>query len=146
MPSTLRRSGSGATDVVGSTNYFARFGDNAGRALQQRHFDSLQACLADSGGRIVDTAGDGAFMCFPAVENAVAAVSRLQVGLVALNRTRQPEHHLIVRIGVHFGPALTDGTVVTGESVNLCSRVTGTAAASTIPAASGAASMTLPTC
>jgi class 3 adenylate cyclase len=120
------------SDVVGSTNYFARFGDRAGRALQQRHIDMLQQVLPPNGGRIVDTAGDGAFMCFPTADQAVEALSQLQIKIVELNATREPEHHLLVRVGIHFGPALTDGVVVTGDSVNLCARVTGTAEASSI--------------
>ena len=28
------------------------------------------------------------------------------------------EHQLIVRVGLHWGPALTDGASVTGDSVN----------------------------
>jgi adenylate cyclase len=120
------------SDVVGSTNYFARFGDRAGRALQQRHIDMLQDQLPATSGRIVDTAGDGAFMCFPTADQAIEALSTLQLKLVEFNSTRAPEHHLLVRIGIHFGPALTDGTVVTGDSVNLCARVTATAEASSI--------------
>jgi class 3 adenylate cyclase len=120
------------SDVVGSTAYFARFGDNAGRALQQRHFDMLGQVLPPAEGRIVDTAGDGAFMCFPTADQAVEALGSLQTKLVALNASRAADHHLRVRVGIHFGPALTDGTVVTGDAVNLCSRVTGTADASAI--------------
>jgi class 3 adenylate cyclase len=120
------------SDVVGSTNYFAKFGDRAGRALQQRHIDMLEEQLPATSGRIVDTAGDGAFMCFPSAEQAIEALSTLQTKLVELNASRAPEHHLLVRIGIHFGPALTDGTVVTGDSVNLCARVTGTADAGSI--------------
>ena len=33
------------SDVVGSTPYFARFGDEAGRQLQQRHVDLLNAAI-----------------------------------------------------------------------------------------------------
>jgi len=120
------------SDVVGSTNYFARFGDRAGRALQQRHIDMLQEQLPATSGRIVDTAGDGAFMCFPTADQAIEALSKLQVKIVEFNSTRPAEHHLLVRIGIHFGPALTDGTVVTGDSVNLCARVTATSEASSI--------------
>ncbi len=120
------------SDVVGSTNYFARFGDRAGRALQQRHIDMLQEQLPATSGRIVDTAGDGAFMCFPTADQAIEALSTLQLKLVEFNASRAPEHHLLVRVGIHFGPALTDGAVVTGDSVNLCARVTATAEASSI--------------
>ena len=54
------------SDVVGSTDYFARFGDEAGRRLQQRHFDLLGPPVLAGGGRIVETGGDGAFVVFPA--------------------------------------------------------------------------------
>lgn len=120
------------SDVVGSTNYFASFGDRAGRALQQRHIDLLNEVLPPFAGRIVDTAGDGAFMCFPTADQAIESLSLAQEKIVETNATRPPEHHLLVRIGIHFGPALTDGVVVTGDSVNLCARVTGTAEASVI--------------
>src|SRR6516165_6151454 len=65
----------GFTDIVGSTAYFARFGDEAGRRLQQRHFDLLERALAPRGGRIVDTSGDGAFSCWPTVEAGALALS-----------------------------------------------------------------------
>src|SRR5262249_19798331 len=41
---------------------------------------------------------------------------------------RAPEHQLNVRCGLHWGPVLTDGSVVTGDAVNLCARVTQLAA------------------
>ena len=63
------------SDIVGSTPYFARFGDEAGRKLQQRHFDFLQQAIPPAGGRVVDTAGDGAFLVFPTVEAALAVAS-----------------------------------------------------------------------
>lgn len=115
----------GFTDVVGSTAYFSRFGDEAGRGLQQRHYDALNAVLPRAHGRIVDTAGDGAFTCWPAVEGAVQALVEMQDLISHQNSTRPREHQLTVRIGVHWGPVLTDGTVVTGDAVNLCSRVAG---------------------
>lgn len=112
------------SDVVGSTQYFARFGDHEGRALQQRHIDLLNEVLGPAGGRIVDTAGDGAFLCFPSVDRAVKALALAQSKLAEQNATRGADHRLEVRMGIHFGPALTDGVVVTGDSVNLCARVT----------------------
>lgn len=128
---TLRRRferpiGLAFTDVVGSTEYFARFGDHAGRLLHQRHLDLLRSSLGP--GKIVDTAGDGAFSIFPRAEHAAAALSALQNAIDADNGARAREHHLSVRAGLHWGPVLTDGTVVTGENVNLCARVCSSAA------------------
>ena len=65
------------TDVVDSTRYFAQFGDEAGRRLQQLHLDLLEKAI-DGDGRIVDTAGDGAFISFPSAMAAVGAMVALQ--------------------------------------------------------------------
>lgn len=114
------------SDIVGSTSYFAQHGDEAGRKLQQRHVDLLQQCLGDEG-RIVDTAGDGAFLCFTAVEDAMDALVAFEQQLQADNADRPRTEHLDVRVGVHWGPVLTDGEQVTGDAVNLCARIAGSA-------------------
>ena len=115
------------SDIVGSTAYFSRFGDAAGRQLQQLHLDLLAGGIGSSGGRIVDTAGDGAFLVFPGAEVALAALIDLQRALATANATRGRQHQLQVRIGVHWGQVLTDGQAVSGDSVNLCARVAASA-------------------
>ncbi|HUJ25219.1 MAG TPA: adenylate/guanylate cyclase domain-containing protein [Myxococcales bacterium] len=113
------------SDVVGSTPYFARFGDAAGRGLQQRHLDLLAQALKDHGGRVVDTAGDGAFTVFPSAEKAANAFIALENLISAQNQGYAREHQLVVRVGIHWGPALSDGTSVSGDSVNFASRIAG---------------------
>ncbi len=116
------------TDVVGSTEYFERFGDEAGRQLQQLHVDLLAACLPAHGGRIVDTAGDGAFACFSAPSSVIPAMIALLRSISAVNEHRSREHQLFaVRIGLHWGRVLTDGVLVTGDAVNLCARIAASA-------------------
>lgn len=115
------------TDIAGSTAYFARFGDAAGRQLQQLHIDRLEAVLASHGGRIVDTAGDGAVSFFKSASDAVAAMSALQHELNTDNMHRARDHQLVLRIGVHWGRVLTDGVQVTGDVMNLCARVAASA-------------------
>ncbi len=111
------------TDIVGSTAYFARFGDEAGRRLQQRHFDLLERALSLHGGRVVDTAGDGAFSCFPTVEVGASALFDFYRALGDDNAAYGRDDELRVRAGLHWGEVLTDGRVVSGEAVNLCARV-----------------------
>ncbi len=120
------------SDVVGSTPYFARFGDEAGRKLQQRHFDLLNAAIAPEHGRVVDTAGDGAFIVFESVTSATRAMVALQRSVVKDNDNRAVDHRLQVRIGIHVGPVLTDGDQVSGDAVNFSSRVAGAASAGEI--------------
>lgn len=115
------------SDIVGSTPYFARFGDAAGHQLQQLHFDVLNRCLASRGGKVIDTSGDGAFVTFPTVNAATDALIEFQQSISRENATRAREHQLQVHIGIHWGPVLTDGTVVSGDAVNLCSRVAASA-------------------
>jgi class 3 adenylate cyclase len=116
------------SDVVGSTDHFARFGDEAGRRLQQRHFDLLGLVVLAAAGRVVDTGGDGAFVVFPSVQAAAAAFVELQKAIAHDNLLCQREQQLSVRVGIHWGPVLTDETHVTGDSVNLAARVTASAA------------------
>jgi len=120
------------SDVVGSTPYFARFGDEAGRKLQQRHYDLVNAAIAPEGGRVVDTAGDGVFMVFEQATRAARAMVALQRAIVRDNDARPQEHRLHVRVGIHAGPVLTDGVMVSGDAVNFCSRVSASAAAGEI--------------
>jgi class 3 adenylate cyclase len=120
------------SDIVGSTQYFARFGDEAGSKLQQWHLDLLQQVLVLHQGRLVDTAGDGALTCFPAVEQAADAMVELQTTLSKENFSRARDHQLTVRIGLHYGPVLTDDVLVKGEAINLCARIASTASGAEI--------------
>ena len=82
------------SDIVGSTTYFARFGDEAGTKLQQWHVDLLQQVLVQHQGRIIDTAGDGALTCFPTVEQAADAMVRSEERRVGKEcRSRWSPYH-----------------------------------------------------
>jgi class 3 adenylate cyclase len=115
------------SDVVGSTDHFARFGDESGRRLQQRHFDLLTDAVVPYSGRIVDTAGDGAFIVFPETQAAVEALITFEKARAADNANRTHDQQLDVRMAIHYGLVLTDGVHVTGDAVNLAARVTGSA-------------------
>lgn len=55
---------------MGSTVYFACYGDEAGGRLQQQHFDLLTDAMIGTQGQLFHTAGDGALLGFPTVETA----------------------------------------------------------------------------
>jgi len=124
------------TDIVESSSYFTHFGDEAGRRLQQLHFDLLeQSLVVGTGphcGRIVDTAGDGAFICSASTGAAVRAMMALQNRITRENVDRPRPHQLSVRVGLHRGHVLTDGVHVTGDAVNLCARLVASARASEV--------------
>jgi class 3 adenylate cyclase len=120
------------TDIVGSTPYFVRFGDEAGRKLQQRHVDLVQRAILEYRGRVVDTSGDGAFLCFPEIDDAMTAMIDVQKRIAGDNDSRSTNERLTVRMGCHCGLALTDGVQVYGDAVNFCSRIAGSANAGEI--------------
>lgn len=120
------------SDIVGSTAYFGRFGDAAGRQLQQLHLDIVQRCVLAHQGRLVDTAGDGAFLAFADAEAAAQAMIDVELGIALANQSQARERQLQVRVGIHHGTVLTDGVVVSGDAVNLCARVAASAAAGEI--------------
>jgi class 3 adenylate cyclase len=124
------------TDIVESSAYFTHFGDEAGQRLQQLHFDLLERSLEAGNesrlGRVVDTAGDGAFVFFESARSAALAMMALQNRITSENMNRPRAHQLSVRVGLHWGRVLTDGVQVTGEAVNLCARLVATARASEI--------------
>ena len=111
------------SDIVGSTPYFARFGDAVGRQLHQLHFDLLGQAATDAQGRIVDAVGDGVFCVFPGADAGVRGIVAFQQAMARENAGRAREHQLSVRIGLHWGSVLTDGTLVTGDSVHVAARV-----------------------
>ena len=120
------------TDVVGSTAYVAKHGDVAGRELLQRHHSLVDRVLAEVEGRLVDTAGDGAFCVAESVTQGARALVRLQQLLLDDNREVDPQHRLQVRSGLHWSPVLVDRQFVTGESVHLAARIASTAEAGEI--------------
>lgn len=112
------------SDIVGSTPYFARFGNEAGRQMQQRHLDLLNQAIEGTSGRILNIAGDGALLCFDTVDEATSSIVEYLRRISLNNASYARVHQLVVRTGIHYGPVLMDGTQITGDSVNFCSRVT----------------------
>ncbi len=110
------------SDIVGSTPYFARFGDAAGRQLHQLHHDCVAASFGAHGGRLVDAVGDGAFGVFRETEAGVAGVIAFHEALARENTGRERAHQLSVRVGLHWGPVLTDGEAVAGDAVHVAAR------------------------
>ncbi|MCH2202668.1 MAG: adenylate/guanylate cyclase domain-containing protein [Fuerstiella sp.] len=115
------------TDIVGSTAYFESKGDIAGKRLMQRHHVLVDGALGPRGGRVVDTAGDGAFCVFDTAELAALSLINLQEKIIEDNVDHPPDERLTVRCGMHWGGVLLDDISVSGDAVNTCARVASSA-------------------
>ncbi len=120
------------TDVVGSTEYVVQHGAVAGRALLQKAHDLLALSLDGTGGRVVDTAGDGAFCTFPDISGAADAAVTLQRLAARHNAGVEAAHRVTFRVGLHEGAVLADDERVTGNPVHYAARVQSCAEPGTI--------------
>src|SRR5262245_14278578 len=112
-------------DVSGSTNLYEALGDAEAHARVDACLQQLGRISMESGGRVIKTAGDGAFFAFPTADSAMAAAVAM---LELLARERQADEHAIgVHIGCHFGPVIEVNGDLFGDAVNLASRVAGLA-------------------
>ena len=66
------------TDIVGSTNYFDRFGDTAGLLLLHRHDNYVSTAVAEFDGTVIKTIGDSVMAEFPEPLVAVRAAIEIQ--------------------------------------------------------------------
>src|SRR5437870_190023 len=112
------------TDVVGSTEYFDRYGDTAGLGMLHRHSELTTRTAEEFQGRVIKTIGDSVMAEFPDPVFAVRSAVELQRRLLALNEKLPDRERLQLRIGIHHGLALRSGADVYGDAVNLAARIT----------------------
>ncbi len=141
------------TDLVGSVDLKGRMpGPDAAardeayvRLVLTPHRERIEARLAEHGGRVVSTAGDGHFLAFSdtsraalwAIETQRSHARPLAEGELAENRVR-------VRMGLHIGPPQTDPddpNNYIGRAVDYAARLADYAAAEQILASRSAASL-----
>jgi class 3 adenylate cyclase len=103
------------TDLVGSTERAMVLGDAMWKATLERHDDAIARAVADNGGRVVKTTGDGVLATFPSASRALRAVDRI--------RARLDDDGLRVRVGIHVGDVERRADDVAGIAVHIAARV-----------------------
>ncbi len=111
------------TDIVGSTQYYERMGDIAGRQMVQAHNDLLFPLIEGAGGRIIKTIGDSIMASFEDPARAVQCAIRMQEAIRAYNAAASVAHVFHVRMGLHHGRAVVDERDLFGDMVNTAARV-----------------------
>jgi len=115
-----------AADVVGYSRLMEA--DEAGTARMLReHRAAGEPLVAEHGGRIVKTTGDGVLIEFPSVVGAVQCAVALQNLMAQRNAGVPSEHRMEWRVGIHIGDILIEGDDIIGDGVNLAARLEGIA-------------------
>ena len=108
-------------DVVGSTTLNERLGDEVWHPILAAYRGVVRMSMARYDGSEVATAGDGFLVRFSSPTSAVACATDIQRALDDDRNEGGTSPN--VRIGIHAGEAMDDGTDLLGHVVNLASRV-----------------------
>jgi adenylate cyclase len=121
-------------DLSGSTRLYERYGDDSARTIVGRCLDALRDITLRHGGTVIKYIGDEILCTFPLPDAAGIAVCDMQEAIAELD-TRDviaEELQLALRVGLHFGPALSEGGDVYGDAVNVAARMAAQAKAGQI--------------
>jgi predicted ATPase/class 3 adenylate cyclase len=102
------------TDMVGYTALLAA-DEQASLGKRARYWDALEAQHEAYGGTIVQRLGDGSMSMFPSSLAAVQAAVAIQQELAAAE--------VSVRVGIHVGEVIVEAERLSGEAVNIASRI-----------------------
>jgi len=113
-----------AADVVGYSRLMGE--DEAGTARAVReHREAAAPLIANKGGRIVKTTGDGLLIEFPSVVAAVECAIAIQKLMTDRNAGTSVDKRIHYRIGVNLGDVLIEDDDILGDGVNIAARLEG---------------------
>lgn len=110
------------TDMVGFTALAQRDETLAMQLLdEQRRL--VRAFLLKYKGREIETIGDGFLVEFASSQDAVNCAAAIQSAMKEWNEQHLAENRVLIRIGIHLGDVLHRGREVSGDAVNIASRI-----------------------
>jgi adenylate cyclase len=108
-------------DVCDSTTIYESIGDTRALTLITQVLGRLDEKVKASGGSVVKTLGDGVVCRFPQADSAFQAACRMQEAVSALAQGAEPR--LSIKVGFNWGPVVTEGGDVFGDTMNVCARL-----------------------
>src|SRR6202162_2949050 len=110
-------------DVAGYSLLMGRDDSATLAGLKAHRQELIDPKIAEYGGRIVKTTGDGVLLEFPSVVDAVRCAVDVQRGMAERNAGVPPEQRIEVRIGLNGGDIIIDGHDIFGDGVNVAARL-----------------------
>ena len=126
MIATRRLAAILAADVVGYSRLMGEDEARTAQALREQRA-AADPLIAEHGGRIVKTTGDGALIEFGSVVGAVQCALALQRLMAERNAVLPDARRMDLRIGVHLGDVLVESDDIIGDGVNIAARLEGIA-------------------
>jgi adenylate cyclase len=116
-----------AIDMVGYSRLMAA--DEEGTIARQHAIrkDVIDPTIAQHGGRIVKTIGDGLLVEFPSIVSAVRCATEIQKAMASHESDVSEDRRIQYRMGVNLGDIVVDGDDILGDGVNVAARLEGIA-------------------
>jgi adenylate cyclase len=116
-----------AADVVGYSRLMRA--DEAGTLAQLNAIrkELLDPKIAEYGGRIVKTTGDGILIEFPSAVDAVQHAVNVQQAMAERNATVADDRRMEIRMGINVGDVIVEDDDLFGDGVNVAARLEGLA-------------------
>ncbi len=115
------------TDLKGSTPLYESVGDAKAYGMVWKHFEFLIEVLQKNHGALVRTIGDAVMAVFHTPENAVSTAMEIQEQVAEFNRKNRIEPPIVIKIGVHHGPAISVNSNhildYFGRTINIAARI-----------------------
>ena len=115
-----------AADVAGYSRLMGLDEVGTARTLRE-HRAVTDALVAEHGGRLVKSTGDGVLLEFPSVVDAVECTVAVQAVMDQRNEGVPVDRRMLFRIGINLGDILIEGDDILGDGVNIAARLEGIA-------------------
>jgi adenylate cyclase len=110
------------TDLVGYTA-LAQENESLALSLLEKHRAIARSVLRKHHGREVKTIGDAFLVEFPSALGAVTCAQEIQLAMRDFNASSKDDAKLEARIGVHLGDIVDSKGDISGDAVNVASRI-----------------------
>ncbi len=112
-----------SADVVGYSRLMGADETGTLAVLRAHRSELIDSTIADHGGRIVKTMGDGLLLEFQSVVNATLCAIQIQQGMAERNQGIDEDRRITFRIGVNLGDVIVEGDDILGDGVNVAARL-----------------------
>ena len=116
-----------AADVVGYSRMMGVDEVDTLNALKTHRSEVIDPTIAERGGRIVKTMGDGLLVEFGSVVDAVQCATDLQRAMAERNAGVSDERRIDFRIGINLGDVIIEDGDIYGDGLNVAARLEGLA-------------------
>jgi adenylate cyclase len=116
-----------SADVAGYSRLMGQDEEGTHDALKAHLHECVHPIVAEHGGRLVKSTGDGLLLEFASIVDAVRCCLDVQQGMAERNATVPVARRIQFRIGINLGDVVIEDDDIFGDGVNIAARLEGIA-------------------